>query len=158
MLDTKTERPVAQLSIAPKAIQKKRLTGLPELIFFLTDILAIVFSIGVGYFIRFAELEAKNELNVGEFAIQYRHFLFGLGIGWLCTLAIFNTYKQIRPLDYFVRLKQALKTTALFFFTIGFVCFTLKISLSRLLISTIFLLSVLAFSTLRAVEIGRAHV
>jgi exopolysaccharide biosynthesis polyprenyl glycosylphosphotransferase len=150
VFDTKTERPVAQLSIAPKAIQKKRLTGLPELIFFLTDILAIALSIVVGYFIRFAELEAKNELNVGEFAIQYRHFLFGLGIGWLCTLAIFNTYKQIRPLDYFVRLKQALKTTALFFFTIGFVCFTLKISLSRLLISTIFLLSVLAFSTLRA--------
>ncbi|NBY38152.1 MAG: hypothetical protein EBQ63_00915, partial [Actinobacteria bacterium] len=50
-----------------------------------------------------------------------------------------------------MRLKQALKTTALFFFTIGFICFTLKISLSRLLISTIFLLSVVAFSSLRAV-------
>ncbi|NBY38151.1 MAG: hypothetical protein EBQ63_00910 [Actinobacteria bacterium] len=39
--ETKTERPVAQLSIAPKSIQKKRLTGLPELIFFLSDIIAV---------------------------------------------------------------------------------------------------------------------
>ena len=155
MLDSstknRTQPQVANLSIAPKEIHKKKLTWLPELIFFATDVTAIVLSIIAGYFIRFAELEAKNELNIGNFAWQYRHFLFAFGAAWLATLAIFNTYKQIRPLDYFVRLKQALKTSALFFFTIGFVCFTLKISLSRLLISTIFLLSVVFFSVLRAV-------